>query len=157
MAGLITLRRERWQLTEAYRRMFERQCGAGVYAQLLHAFVTKYAWNWGDPYPALDIVQTCWAFSLLFLLRHRAARRDSDLYADPFTRAFPMTVDEAAHVLADHPWKRNPRSAVNNAYEVRVLEHLAAYLGLVEVEPGAYGRLVRVLVTLALAEVAAVR
>jgi hypothetical protein len=160
-AGLVTLRGGRWHATRAYRRTLERSGPPGVYAALFRAFATKYAWNSADFYPRLDIVQTSWAFSLLQLLRHGASPRDGAFYAERFLRAFPMAVDEAAAAGRDRSWPRDPREDVAQAYEVRVLERFAAFLGLAEVERGTWhenrGRIRTVRATPELAEVVAER
>ena len=159
MAGLVSLRRGRWNLTQKYRRTFERHGAAGVYAQLFRTFVARYAWNSADGYPELGIIQTSWAFSLLLLLRYGDTWRDGGFYADRFVRAFPMALDEAAHALANNPWQRDPETVVRDAYDVRVLQRFAAFLGLAEVEHGrsieTYGRTLRVRATPALADVLA--
>ncbi|MFU8889369.1 MAG: hypothetical protein ACNA8N_12290 [Trueperaceae bacterium] len=161
MAGLVTLRSGHWHATRALRRTLDRSGAAGVYAALFRAFVTKYAWNSADGYPALDIIQASWAYSLLQLLRHGATWRDGGFYADRFVRAFPRAVDEAAVDLRWRSWQREPHDVVGDAYELRVLERFADFLGLVEIErgasPGDYGRVVRVRAAPALAELVAER
>lgn len=161
MAGLVTLRSGRWHATRAGRRTLERSGAAGVYAALFRAFVRKYAWNWADLYPRLDIVQASWAFSLLLLRRYGQTWRDSDFYAERFVRAFPLAVDEAADADQHTAWPRNPHAAVRHAYEARVLDRFAAFLGLAEVErrpwDDADGPTLRVRATPALLEVVAER
>ncbi|TVR85531.1 MAG: hypothetical protein EA416_16710 [Trueperaceae bacterium] len=155
MAGLITLRSGRWRLTKRYRDTMARHGALGVYGALFEAFVRKYAWNYADLYPEFDIVQRSWGFSLLLLLRYGGEWRPPEFYADRFLRAFPLALDEAEDAYADHPWMRDPADAVRDAYTVRALERFAAFLGLVEVERGRYGRLGRLRATPALAEVVA--
>lgn len=160
-AGLVTLRSGRWHATRAGRRTLERTGAAGVYAALFRAFVTKYAWNSADLYPQLGIVQASWAFSLLQLLRHGATTHDGVFYVERFLRAFPMAVVEAEDAVRYTSWQSDPRDAVQNAYELRVLERFAAFLGLAEVERGNWledrGRVLRVRATPALADVVAER
>lgn len=162
LAGLVTLRRGRWHATKALRTALARSGPAGVYAVLFRAVATKYAWNSADRYPELDIVQASWGFSLLQLLRHGSSWRPGAFYAERFARAFPSALDEVEDDLEGRPWwSSGPEQVLVHAYEVRVLERFAAWLGLAEVELGRtlddYGRVVRVRATPALAEVVAER
>jgi len=157
MAGLVRLHRGRWHLTQAYRRAIARHGAAGAYPPLFRAFVQRYAWSSADGYPDLSIIQASWAFSLLLLHRYGHGWRDGGFYADRFLRAYPVAVDEVEDAYRYLAWKKEPERAVRVAYELRVLERFAAFLGLADVErgrdPAIDGRVLRVRATPALASV----
>jgi len=130
LAGLVRKYRGRFILGRDCRNLLEKHGMAGVYPQLLRAYVEKFNWSYRDGYPELGFIQQAFLFTLYLLQRHGGSWLPHLFYEDAFLRAFPMVLDE---VPPDAFF--GPEKTVRSCYTLRTLENFAGYLGLAEVEP----------------------
>jgi hypothetical protein len=158
-AGLIRLRRGRFEATRRGRQLYERRGLAGIYPPLLEAYATRLEWSSLDPYPRAGIVQASFAFSLALLIRFGRTPRLGTFYAERWLRAFPGTEEAFEYPGgAPPPGSRSlgrstgatavplpralgrgraaaARRRFERCYQARVLEHFFGYFGLAIVEP----------------------
>lgn len=133
MAGLIRKYKGSFILSQKCQKLLVSKQQGVIYRLLFEAFVKKFNWGYWDNFADVQILQMAFGFHLYMLQRSGKERRTVEFYAEQFTRAFPMVLDELAGGYF------SPEKSLAMCYQLRVLSRFADFFGFVRLhalEPG---------------------
>jgi len=129
-AGLIEHRKSRFHLTPLGQELMQAEHRAQLFHVLFKTYVTEFNWGYRDLHPDAEIIQTAWLFSLYCLSVFGQQWRPCRFYAEKFTQAFPIAVNEMDE---DHYF--SPEQQLNSCYMLRTLDRFARFWGLIDMRP----------------------
>jgi len=128
-AGLIRKYRGKFVLTRKCRDMLALQNHGSVYLELFKAYTMQFNWEYRDGYPAAEIVQHSFLYTLFLLVSFGDTERPQQFYEDRFLFAFPMALE----VFPETSYSSTEESA-RHCYFLRSLERFAFFFGLAELD-----------------------
>ena len=128
-AGLIRKYRGRFLLTRKCHKLLATDGLRAIYPRLLRAYVEKLHWASCDGYPAWEMIQDSWLFTLYLLTRFGGSKRPSEFYEDAFLQAFPHLLE---NLPEPPPWCADrPDAELRDCYMSRALSGFAKFFGLI--------------------------
>lgn len=127
LAGLARLVRGQLLLTKKGAQLLDPAQRPTLWPLVLHTFTSRFAWASHDGYPAPEVAQTGWAYSVYLLARFGQQPQPVHFYAAHYQRAFPFVLAE----FTDTAY-RTPLDQLAHCYGVRTFERGLNWLGLTE-------------------------
>lgn len=127
LGGLIQLKSGRFTLTDKCRQLQDDGGIAALYPALLKSWAREFSWAYLDGYDEMPTIQQGALFSLYLLSRYGGEFRPADFYADAFSKAFPMVLEETQDSRFD-----SAADQARRAYRLRTFDRFAVLFGLAE-------------------------
>lgn len=128
-AGLLRRTKGRFFLTQKCRKTLQKTGLPGIYPLLLRSYASRVNWGYLDLLPRYSIIQDSFLFSLFVLQQDGLTPRQQVHYEDAFLSAFPTALS-----MEPPSFRMEPEKELRLSYTARMLEHFAAFFGLVQLE-----------------------
>lgn len=128
MAGIIKQSKNKLILTSLGKELTQDKNQSRLFSYLIKTYATQFNWGYRDAYPAIDIIQIGWLFSLYCLLLFGNKWRSCHFYSGKFLDAFPSALDN----IDEKPYM-SIEEQFHNCYRARMLERFARFFGGIEI------------------------
>jgi len=126
-AGLIKKRKNHFSLTSLGQELTRPENRSGLFSRLFKTYVSEFNWGYRDGYPALEIIQMGWLFSLYCISLFGDSWQPVRLYSDHFIQAFPSLLEEV-----DEPDFCSSEESCYSCYQLRTCSRFAHFWGLID-------------------------